>query len=155
MASAAMRGRGWKLNSQLSISGGDEARRALEQYGDKIEAELAGVVNSMALRVETSAKKRLQMGPKTGRVYQKDSPNRLHQASAPGESPATDTGRLASSVEHRIQKLIAFVFTRVRYGKTLEHGTSKIKPRPWLLPALEENRRWFQNKIREIVRRGA
>lgn len=63
-----------------------------------------------------------------------------HRASAPGEPPASDTGRLLSSIGHRIRvedTLVAQVFADARYATYLELGTSKMAPRPFLRPALD------------------
>lgn len=61
-----------------------------------------------------------------------------HTSSAPGESPATDTGRLASATSFKMKgKFSAEVENSVIYGKWLEFGTQKIAPRPAWVPAVE------------------
>jgi len=75
-----------------------------------------------------------------GRVYEKYNPRRTHQASAPGAYPATDTGRLASSVRMILptaSAIVGEVGTAVKYGAWLEFGTSSMAARPWLLPSFE------------------
>jgi len=75
-----------------------------------------------------------------GRVYEKYKPRRTHQASAPGSYPATDTGRLASSVRMILptaSAIVGEVGTAVKYGAWLEFGTSRMAARPWLLPSFE------------------
>lgn len=69
--------------------------------------------------------------PKTGRVYNYG--GQLHQASAPGEYPAELTGALRMGVKSKVvgsSELI--VGDKTSYGKDLEEGTDKIKPRPHL-----------------------
>ena len=80
-----------------------------------------------------------------GRIYyRKGIP---HQASAPGDPPATDTGELkrniAMSVTKRGRTLIGKVFSGMEYSVHLEFGTSKMEKRPFMGPALRRN----QNKI--------
>ena len=78
--------------------------------------------------------------PKTGRIYPRR--GRVHQASAPGEAPASDTGRLVESrrVEPFPQELrVAISFNRP-YALDLELGTEQIAPRPYLRRALMESR---------------
>ena len=73
-----------------------------------------------------------------GRTYEKYAPRRTHQASAPGAYPATDTGRLASSVRMILptaSSIVGEVGTAVKYGAWLEFGTSGMAARPWLLPS--------------------
>jgi HK97 gp10 family phage protein len=70
-----------------------------------------------------------------------------HRASAPGEPPASDTGRLLGSVEAVFFDggLAAEIGTGLDYGRFLEFGTSKMAARPWLQPAWDQHRK-------EIVR---
>ena len=42
--------------------------------------------------VATQVRRNIQKSPRGGRTYIKTNPNRVHKASAPGESPATDLG---------------------------------------------------------------
>lgn len=60
-----------------------------------------------------------------------------HTASAPGQYPATDTGRLVGSVKAIISGTTAIVGTDVKYGAWLELGTSSMAARPWLLPSFK------------------
>lgn len=66
----------------------------------------------------------------------------IHQASAPGEPPATDTGMLSRVQIDRTgmkakDKPEAMVGTDHDYGFFLEFGTRKIQPRPWARPSLD------------------
>jgi hypothetical protein len=63
-----------------------------------------------------------------------------HRASAPGEPPASDTGRLLSSISHDIRvedTLVARVGSPLKVAEWLELGTSKMAPRPFARPALD------------------
>jgi HK97 gp10 family phage protein len=102
-------------------------------------------VERARLAVETTAKKLIQRGPKTGIMYGK------HRASAPGEPPATDTGTLVNSIESKRDGLVAVVWTEKKYGKYLEFGTRNIAPRPWLTPAVEQNRARFPLELGNAV----
>lgn len=75
-------------------------------------------------------------GEKTGRVYRRG--NVEHQASAPGEAPASDTGTLVGRIETSYDEanLSAQVAARTAYAEPLELGTQKMEPRPFLRPAL-------------------
>jgi HK97 gp10 family phage protein len=69
--------------------------------------------------------------PGSGKIYD------LHRASAPGESPAPETGRLYRSAYADARG------TEVEMGSTSDHaaftefGTRKMKPRPWFRPAVK------------------
>lgn len=91
----------------------------------------------------------LNTGQKTGRQY-KSLPNR---SSAPFQAPATQTGRLARSVEYvsngadRLE-----VGDTVDYGKFLEDGTRRMKPRPHLLVTANEKASELRSIMDKITR---
>jgi HK97 gp10 family phage protein len=93
-----------------------------------------------ALILERKIKQKLSQ-PGTGRIYPRG--KKVHQASAPGEPPAVDTGRLRSSIGHDETQILGEtisvrVGTNVDYATPLEYGSYKVKPRPFMRPALEE-----------------
>jgi HK97 gp10 family phage protein len=79
-----------------------------------------------------------------GRVYVR-SGGRTHQASAPGDPPARDSGRLQESVKVKRQNSNSYTvgpdpeaFKNGFYPANLEFGTLHIAPRPFMRPALEQ-----------------
>lgn len=84
----------------------------------------------------------LRSGDKTGRIYKRGSVE--HRASAPGEAPATDTGRLQGAITTGVLtfplKVIGKVIAQTVYAGPLELGTKRIKPRPFLRPPIDNNR---------------
>jgi hypothetical protein len=83
---------------------------------------------------------RLIMGPpKTGRIYRRRGVE--HQASAPGEAPASDTGRLVNSrrLEYSQAELRGSMIVSAAHILPLEHGTRKMEPRPSVRRALAES----------------
>src|SRR3954453_1205524 len=129
---------------RICISGGstdDALVKALDSFPAKTERVVRAVVRAPAMRVEGTAKERIHRPPKTGRLYRTFNKRKLHRASAPGESPATDSGTLASRVFHDVQAggFAASVFSDVNYASYLEFGTRRMAPRPYLAPALREH----------------
>lgn len=88
----------------------------------------------IARELRTGVRKRIKEKPKTGRHYRIKGRRRRHRASAPGEDPANLTGKLRNSVGFQIRDTdMEFGYRdSVNYGKFLESGTSKMKPRPAL-----------------------
>jgi len=120
----------------MKVEGGDQLIAALRKLGKEGEAAIAKVVTQTAMDVRSDIIKRYQRGPKTGVTYTRG--NVEHTASAAGEAPATDTGRLVSGTDFKSTgKLSAEVGNKVKYGPMLEFGTFKIAPRPAWLPAIE------------------
>lgn len=73
---------------------------------------------------------------KTGRIYRRG--RRQHQASAPGEAPASDTGTLVNRIRtsYDPDNLVGTITASTAYAAPLEYGTSRMAARPYLRPAL-------------------
>lgn len=122
-----------------------------------------GVVKA-ANEVRNKAVERVQKGPASGRVYKRGK-SRTHTASAPGESPATDFGFLASNIAVQFDGdkmgadigVFGDIITDKKgerprnYAVNLEFGTSKMQPRPFLIPAFEESRIFILKIMRQAV----
>lgn len=123
------------------MSGFSIDRAALDQLLHGPDGPVARDLERRAIRVESAAK-RLVRQHGTGRIYHLTNPTRTHQASAPGQPPATDLGRLGASITHELgadnEGLVARVGTNVEYALFLEVGTRHMAPRPFLRPALVE-----------------
>lgn len=65
-------------------------------------------------------------------------PKRTVTVSKPGDAPNTDTGRLIQSMkfDFKNQGLEGRVGSNLKYAKSLEFGTSKMEPRPFLSTAI-------------------
>ena len=85
--------------------------------------------------------------PKTGRLYGH------HQASAPGEAPASDTGRLVNSIttSYDMQKLVGTVKANTAYAEALEMGTARMEPRPFMRPSLANTRDAVERAVAQEV----
>lgn len=80
----------------------------------------------------------------------------LHQASAPGQAPAVDTGDLFRSIRNNPDGRFARVVSAggdapaSQYAYALEFGTVKMAPRPYFLPAFEQHKRAFRQELRDL-----
>lgn len=123
--------------------------------------------------VEGDAKK--LMKPGSGNVYPRPG-GKMHHASAAGQPPAVDTGRLRASISSNWngsgmdrgnvdsqagsddgvgrpdKELTGVVGTNVEYAGYLEMGTVKMGPRPYLRPALEKNRSKILGLFRDLIK---
>lgn len=124
----------------IEIQGLDQAIKDLEAIKTETLAAVKQAVLAGALMVESEAKTSIAHGSHTGHIYVDG--NISHQASAPGETPATDTGALISSIQHWVSDdgLSIAVGSNLEYSSYLEFGTMHILPRPYLQPATDLNR---------------
>jgi HK97 gp10 family phage protein len=124
----------------------------------KSKAALWGVIRVTAFAIEADVKAAIQTGAKTGRVYTrrgKGKRRRLitHQASAPGEAPATDTGFLVNSISTKLEpeKMRAIVRVGAEYAVFLEYGTVRMAARPFFTPVVEAQKSAFAKRLKEVV----
>tara|TARA_B100001939_G_C16934769_1_gene615537 strand:- start:578 stop:1003 length:426 start_codon:yes stop_codon:yes gene_type:complete len=126
-----------------------QLRKNLHKRMDFVQNNVLKVLNSSALLVEGSAKESIQRGIKSGKTYRRGGV--VHQASAEGEAPATDTGFLVSNITHQFAKkgktMASKVLSKANYSKFLEFGTRNMGARPFLQPALEKNRAAIKQKF--------
>ena len=124
---------------KVEIKGLKEVQDAIRSFDGDISRQLNLIVNAAALESVNDVKKAIQGPPKTGLKYKR---NRLssvtHQASAPGQAPATDTGFLVSSIYNEDRGYLSkAIGSRLEYAFYLEFGTRKIAARPSWVPAVE------------------
>jgi hypothetical protein len=122
----------------------------IERDIDKLEKELA-------YRIVDEARTLIDSSIPSGRLYRRGSfkrgesrglrlmgrrarglGTRIHRASAPGQPPAEDTGKTYRDITVRRMGNGTY---RVRFGGAagyLELGTQNMKPRPYIVPAIEK-----------------
>ena len=127
------------MKTTLNTTGLEAALSGIENIENLADNLVADVIEEWAFTTHMYAVDGVSGGPATGRTYQKYQPSRVHKASAPGEYPMTDTGRLVASIKIEQEgPLVAYVGTAVDYGAHLEFGTSQMAARPWLMPSFEK-----------------
>jgi HK97 gp10 family phage protein len=134
------------MTRSVTIEGDKQLIAALKKLGEEAERYVDDAVNATGLELRGDIIKRYQRGPASGITYTRGSVS--HTASRAGEAPATDTGRLASSVTFtNTGKGSAEVSTDVEYGAMLEFGTQAIEPRPAWRPAAQEMEPKYQRRL--------
>ena len=114
---------------------------------DGPERKILRALTKSAMLVDTTAKMSILRGSKSGDIVTKYNPSRTHQQSAAGEAPASDTGYLANSISHQVivenkgtsKSYTGIVSASAEYAIHLEFGTTNMRARPFLHPALRQN----------------
>lgn len=116
-------------------------RFSLEVLGiEKFEGELNSSLNDFGRetvkKIRAEIETSLEKGNHSGKSYQKR--GRVHIASAPGETPARDTGDLWGSISQVRSGggISEFEITSGHAG-FLEYGTSRMAARPFVAPAVD------------------
>jgi HK97 gp10 family phage protein len=121
------------------MSGADDLVKSLERLGSDAEEAMIDVITDLVTDTQQYSVDGINTGPATGAVYTRG--GITHQASAPGEYPMSDTGRLASNIITLLpsgSSIEGQVGTNIEYGTFLEFGTSRMAARPWLMPSFEK-----------------
>jgi HK97 gp10 family phage protein len=109
---------------------------------------LTALGEGAAKELEGIIKKELNTGSGTGKVYEND--NRLHRASSPGQTPKTDSGDLSKSISSRKTGTgSSEMLINSPYAGALEYGTSKMRPRPFVAPAINELKKRVNKKLKD------
>lgn len=143
------------MEFSVKIEGIDRLARSTDQIKARAKSEIEKALFASGKQVEKEAKLSITNGQKSGRLYKRGKAI-FHRASAPGEAPASDTGRLVNSINTTISGLEALVVAgrgAVKYARMLEFGTSKIAPRPFMFPALEKSKAWITNRLNQAMQR--
>lgn len=144
------------MDFEVKVEGLDRIQQALPQVQQNVEAELRKALFASANQVEGEAKKSVAAGGKTGRIYKRRSVT--HRSSAPGEAPASDTGRLLNSINaypapaNRLESTTVAGRGTAKYAAMLEFGTTKMAARPFMFPALEKSKDWIRERLAKAVR---
>ena len=142
------------MKIEIKVTNLKKALSQLDRLSKDMEVPFQEVVKGGGQQIRNEAIKSIQTGSKSGIVYEKYNPRRSHRASAPGEAPASDTGNLVSKITVKQKsKDIVNVESNANYSAYLEYGTSRMQPRPFMLPACEKSKKPIINAVFNRVKR--
>jgi len=137
----------------LNIEGVTAALGRFASYESGVQRGITSALDRSALAIQTGVRRALSQAG-TGRLYKRRSVT--HRASAPGQAPATDTGRLRASYALSSPGVATReVGTNVRYAPFLEYGTRRMAARPHLLPAYEAEKPRFIAAVQAALQPGS
>lgn len=141
------------MTFRAELKGAARLRRKLRDLPVETKKNIIRAVATGLVEIQGDAQRLIQRGGRSGRIYRKYKPRREHRASAPGEPPKTDTGRLVSSIKTDVDadRLGGAVGTNLKYGEYLEFGTKNMAARPWLHPTFRRLRRRIRRRIAKAV----
>ena len=136
------------MDIKFKVSNLKKVLSQLDKLEKDMEIPFQEIVKGGGQLIRAEAIKSIQTGAKSGVMYQMYNPRREHRASAPGQAPASDTGNLVSKIRVKQKNPnTTQVESGADYSAFLEHGTSKMLPRPFLFPAFEKSK----EKIKQAV----
>ena len=136
----------------VKIEGLEDLSAVLAKLPAEFDREATALVNRTAQNIRNTAVKSIQKQSPGGVTYEKYNPRRSHVASAPGQPPNTDTGRLAGSIRAvESGTPTAYVDALADYAVWLEFGTRNMAARPFMTPAVEAEREKFRKGVNELT----
>jgi HK97 gp10 family phage protein len=113
-------------------------------------------INKIANNVRNTAVTSILQNPRAGGQSTRYNPKRTIRISKAGDPPASDTGFLAGQIVLKIDAdgLGASVISNANYSEALEFGTLKMPARPFMQPAVEENRRKYEKELSKAIQDG-
>lgn len=108
----------------------------IERLESELEQSLSDLGKDLAKRIRAEVETSLEKSSHSGRRYPRR--GRVHIASAPGETPARDTGDLWGSISQVLTDggISEFEITAGHAG-LLEDGTARMAARPFVAPAVD------------------
>lgn len=143
------------MDLQVKIEGLDRLQKSSNAVKAEVARQVLIALEASGRKVEADAKRSILQGKKSGKIYKRG--GIIHRASAPGEAPANDTGRLANSLATYLVRAQNYAIVTAgrgiaRYAALLEFGTRRMAARPFLFPAAERNRQWINERMKKAVR---
>lgn len=128
--------------------------KMMQQLPEKTRDSVSKTILAGANATRTIIIKGMQRTPPAPWFYKRGKSGRAHHPSLPGNFPATDSGALKGSILFDAEGFKFTIGSRILdppYPKFLEEGTKRIFARPWLEPAMEQEKPILIEKLRKII----
>jgi HK97 gp10 family phage protein len=154
------------------VEGLPELHKKLMSLPVNIKKMITKAVDISALDIQNDIRSSMAREAKSGRTYKrrkgrstkkgtrikkKGAEKMFHQASAPGQAPAVDSGRLVNHVTYKtdVDGLGASIgvtdAASLEYAVPLEFGTKHMLARPWLQPGFDRNKKKVTERMEKAV----
>ena len=129
-----------------------------QQFNAALQRRLEANLVIAGELVATEVRRNIQKSPRGGKTYVKTNPNRVHKASAAGESPATDLGFLVRSIQtepdlDNLRIRVVSLFTIAPYARRLEFGDMArgLQPRPFMFKSLAAKKQKAEDLMKKAL----
>lgn len=146
----------------------EQAKRDLNKQILEIQKDMAQKMSRIDKNKSTfliQSCQTVERNAKEGMINTQTNPNvtygrRKHHPSLPNNPPAVDMGTMIISITHSIEieggegvGYVGSILKKPEYPAYLEFGTSKMKPRPWLKPAVEKSMDFMNKLFKELFKK--
>lgn len=128
----------------------ESTQEKLERLPDKALEGLSKALVQGAFLLKARVQTLIRNSPRGGRVYRRG--GKTHTASKPGDPPARDSSDLINRIFHRVDDpQTVRVGSDMMYAGFLEEGTGKMEARPYLEPAIEQEKDRIDNLVERFI----
>lgn len=135
---------------RVELKGATEFAATAKKIAKQANIDVDQILAAGAIETQSAAQQSILSHLSKGEIYKRGSIT--HQASTAGNPPNSDTGTLVKNIT--VEKIKGGYDVGSRkgapWGLWLEFGTSKVSPRPWLLPAYEKAIKSVINRFKGI-----
>lgn len=136
------------MGVSIVVKGINNVTRMLDNVNNLVDRKFSKGIRNATFYMEGEVKDSVRGAGEEGPFY-------IKYQRKNGEGPglvenSVDTGRFLGSIKGKSFKRYGIVYSNLKYAKSLEYGTSKIKPRRHFRNTLARN----QDNIKNIVRLG-
>ena len=136
---------------ELRFKWDEKDLQIFQTYSTQFGFALDEAIKKAGYLVRNTAIDKISHGSRKGRLYKRG--KILHRASAVGEFPKTDTGRLVNSIRVDHSYLKVEVGSDVSYAGILETKDALKGGRPWLEPSYMLNKDKIETLFSDVLRR--
>lgn len=136
----------------------------LSKIAPNIQGQLEKTIGLCCQKVRSDIQDSMAKTPRNmTKTYYTNNKTKGHHPSMPYNPPAPDNGDLRRSIRYEIHGegkdaygIVGSTQKDPNYAVWMEYGTSdgRIKPRPWLRPAMLKNNDWIRKAIAKAVSDG-
>ncbi len=136
--------------SRVEIKGTEEYFAACKEVASEGKKTVGQLLLEGATMTHKIAVDMIRQGGRSGRLYGRWGGKKMHQASAPGEAPSSDTGVLLQNLTLEKDSEGYTVGSRkgAPWGFWLQFGTARMAARPWLDVAFNKMMDAFMGKYK-------
>jgi len=140
----------------IKIKNESQFKADLNNKSKSVTNAIMQIINKTAKDIRNTAVVSIIQNSRSGAEVKRYNPTRTIRISKAGDPPATDTGYLANQIVMKVDAngMGADVISNADYSEALEFGTLKMPARPFMQPALEENRKKFDTNMAKAINKG-
>lgn len=140
----------------VQVTGAKEIKLRYQKLPRSVIRQVDAEIGRLLVAMDSNVKQTIQTGGRSGRVYKRRTVT--HRASAPGEPPKTDTGKLVAGfvfkTKRTINGVVGDLMNKTNYAKYVEYKPKSRGGRPFMRPLFNKFLPRIRKQIDAAIKRG-